>query len=68
MKVVEIGAVVVAAPLIEAACKKGFAYMICEFAIRISIRKITASLQWQVNLYHHYSNLKSSSNQRNIDR
>lgn len=31
VKVVEIGAVVVAAPLIEAACKKGFAYMICEF-------------------------------------
>lgn len=31
VKVVEIGMVVVAAPLIEAACKKGFARMICEF-------------------------------------
>ena len=31
VKVVEIGMAVVAAPLIEAACKKGFARMICEF-------------------------------------
>ncbi len=31
VKVVEIGVTVVAAPLIEAACKKGFAHMICEF-------------------------------------
>lgn len=31
VKVVEIGAAIIAAPLIEAACKKGFAYMICEF-------------------------------------
>ena len=31
VKVVEIGVTVVAAPLIEAACKKGFARMICQF-------------------------------------
>ena len=31
VKVLEIGTAVVAAPLIEAACKKGFAHMICEF-------------------------------------
>lgn len=31
MKVVEIGATVVAAPLIEAGCKKAFAHMLCEF-------------------------------------
>ena len=31
IKVLEIGTAVVAAPLIEAACKKGFARMICEF-------------------------------------
>lgn len=31
IKVLEIGTVVVVAPLIEAACKKGFAHMICEF-------------------------------------
>ena len=31
VKVLEIGTAVVAAPLIEAACKKGFARMICEF-------------------------------------
>lgn len=31
MKAVEIGAAVIAAPLIEAGCKKAFAQMICEF-------------------------------------
>ena len=31
LKALEIGTAVVAAPLIEAACKKGFARMICEF-------------------------------------
>ena len=31
LKVLEIGTAFVAAPLIEAACKKGFARMICEF-------------------------------------
>ena len=31
IKVLEIGTAIVAAPLIEAACKKGFARMICEF-------------------------------------
>lgn len=31
VKVVEIGLIAVAAPLVEAACKKGFAQMICEF-------------------------------------
>ena len=31
IRVLEIGTAVVAAPLIEAACKKGFARMICEF-------------------------------------
>lgn len=31
VKCVEIGAMVIAAPLIEAGCKKAFAHMICEF-------------------------------------
>lgn len=31
LKIVELGAVVVAAPLIEAGCKKAFAHMLCEF-------------------------------------
>ncbi len=31
VKVVEVGAAVVLAPLIEAGCKKAFAHMICEF-------------------------------------
>lgn len=31
VKVVEIGAAIVAVPLIEAGCKKAFAKMICEF-------------------------------------
>lgn len=31
VKLVEVGAVVVAAPLIEATCKKAFAQVICEF-------------------------------------
>lgn len=31
MKLVEIGAAIVVAPLIEAGCKKAFARMICEF-------------------------------------
>ena len=31
IKVLEIGTAIVVAPLIEAACKKGFARMICEF-------------------------------------
>lgn len=31
VKMLEIGTAVVVAPLIEVACKKGFAHMICEF-------------------------------------
>lgn len=58
MKLVEIGAIVIAAPLIDAGCKKAFAHMICEFEKDYNFTTTAGKT------CHHYSNLENSLSRR----